>query len=70
MPWKGQTVCAGSLLYVMGQKATKHPQVHQEFVNGYHAVSCAGKKIRKIQVQAVDDKLVVVGLIESCLDAF
>ena len=27
----------------MRQLATKHPQVHQEFANGYHAVSRTGK---------------------------
>jgi len=32
-------------VYIMGmrQLATKHPQVHQEFVNGCHAVSRSGK---------------------------
>ena len=32
----------------MRQLATKHPQVHQEFVNGYHAVSRSGKPFSQV----------------------
>ena len=32
----------------MRQLATKHPQVHQEFANGYHAVSRSGKPFAQV----------------------
>ena len=32
----------------MWQLATKHPQVHQEFTNGYHAVSRSGKPFGQV----------------------
>ena len=32
----------------MRQLATKHPQVHQEFANGYHAVSCSRKSFAQV----------------------
>jgi len=37
-------------VYIMDirQLATKHPQVHQEFVNGYHAVSRSGKPFAQV----------------------
>ena len=44
-------MCASSLYsYIMNVKqlATKHPQVHQEFANGYHAVSRSGKPFAQV----------------------
>jgi len=32
----------------MRQLATKHPEVHQEFANGYHAVSRFGKPFAQV----------------------
>ena len=37
----------------MRQLATKHPQVHQEFANGYHAVSRSGKPFAQVWTDMV-----------------